>query len=408
MGKRVRFQTVNTTTQGVDTSVTRPTEVAQSPEVIRTQASSMDKDGNVLDRTETVVTPQDPTLKFFGDVAAGGKNTLEGYAAIVDPEAYSEEGGEYYNRELRDKSVISGGIDTLTGKHTADEFFGEVGWRAQNEPGKLVGEVAVEAPLFFLNPLKVVRGAQAGSKVASSVLKAKLGASAIKAADGPTRAEAIHANKMAKFNKSVGDVNKLNKEIDVAATKVDDADLLVRHDARWHKEMSQRGNRTYVKTPNPKEPRSHVDAYVQHLADQKVSGKNPANWVEGSLYGVTDDVSKGVTPNLDSKLSKKFINTGNKKLRGYFGEKELFKQASEASHKSVPFIDTAPPKFDAELASGPLGDVSTLKQNKIWNKISQLSSKADPDLDMIAPRGQQFYKGDNLLTGAGIGAVGVG
>ena len=27
---------------------------------------------------------------------------------------------------------------------------------------------------------------------------------------------------------------------------------------------------------------------------------------------------------------------------------------------------------------------------------------------MIAPRGQQFYKGDNLLTGAGIGAVGVG
>ena len=41
MGKRVRFQNVNTT-QGVDTSTTRPVEVAQSPEVIKTQASSKD------------------------------------------------------------------------------------------------------------------------------------------------------------------------------------------------------------------------------------------------------------------------------------------------------------------------------------------------------------------------------
>jgi len=366
--QRVTRYTVNkpkdtSSSQGVPTSGVRPPEVRP--------------DSN-------------PVTKFVGDVGAGAKNTVEGYTAIVDPEAWSEEGGEYYNRDLRDKSIVSGGFDTLTGKHTADEFFGEVGWRAQNEPGKLVGEVAVEAPLFFLNPLKVVRGAQAGSKVASSVLKAKLGASAIKAADGSTRAEAIHANKMAKFNKSVGDVNKLNREVDAAATKVRDEDVIIQ------------GNRSYSKTSNVREPRSHVDAYYHNIADQQVSGKNPANWVEGSLYGVTDDVSKGVTPNLDSKLSKKFVNTSNKKLRGYFGEKELFKQASEASHKSVPFIDSAPPKFDAELATGPLGDISTLSKIKEWRQTSEGS------FGLFSNPGKQFYKGDRLLTGAGIGALGVG
>lgn len=379
--QRVTRYTVNkpedtSSSQGVPTSGVRPPEVRP--------------DSN-------------PVTKFVGDVGAGAKNTVEGYTAIVDPEAWSEEGGEYYNRDLRDKSIVSGGFDTLTGKHTADEFFGEVGWRAQNEPGKLVGEVAVEAPLFFLNPLKVVRGAQAGSKVASSVLKAKLGASAIKAADGPTRGQVVHANKMAKFNKSVGDVNKLNREVDAAATKVRDEDVIIQ------------GNRSYSKTSNVREPRSHVDAYYHNIADQQVSGKNPANWVEGSLYGVTDDVSKGVTPNLDSKLSKKFVNTSNKKLRGYFGEKELFKQASEDSHNIVTYALTRgqtkgpPPKFDVELTKGSLGEITTLKQNKRWNQESvRKFFGTKSDLDMIVPRGQQFYKGDKLLTGAGIGALGVG
>ena len=377
MGKRVRrFQTVNNnaTTQGVDTSTTRPVEVAQSPEVIKTQASSMDKDGNVLDRTETVVTPQDPTLKFFGDVAAGGKNTLEGYAAIVDPEAYSEEGGEYYNRELRDKSVISGGIDTLTGKHTADEFFGEVGWRAQNEPGKLVGEIAVEAPLFFLNPLKVAKGAQAGSKVASNVLKSKLGIAAIKAADGPTRAEAIHANKMAKFNKSVGDVNKLNKEVNVASTKVRDEDVIIR------------GNRTYSKTTNPNEPRSQVDLYYQRLneggpPDVNVGGgfKDPAQAIGG--------------------FGKSMDEISVKSLRGSGQGDKMFKAAQFNVNKvqkdeTVKALTNVAVKEDAWLAKA---ESNLLKD---WRKFGGGRES------FTINKNTEFLKGDKFLTG--IGAVGAG
>ena len=366
--QRVTRYTVNkpedtSSSQGVPTSGVRPPEVRP--------------DSN-------------PVTKFVGDVGAGAKNTVEGYTAIVDPEAWSEEGGEYYNRDLRDKSIVSGGFDTLTGKHTADEFFGEVGWRAQNEPGKLVGEVAVEAPLFFLNPLKIARGAQAGSKVASSVLKAKLGASAIKAADSPTRGQVVHANKMAKFNKSVGDVNKLNREVDAAATKVRDEDVIIQ------------GNVSYSKTPNPMEPRTHVDMYYQRI--------NEGGPPEVNVGGGFKDPAQAI-----GGFGKSMDEISIKSLRGSGQGDKMFKAAQFNVNKvqkdeTVKALTNVAVKEDAWLAKA---ESNLLKD---WRKFGGKGNSnlfgddyGSPIRESFAMnKNTEFLKGDKFLTGAGIGAVGGG
>ena len=134
---------------------------------------------------------QDPLTKFAGNVAVGAKNTLEGYNILDE---------SYADRELRDKSLLDVGIGTLTGEISPEAGWGEAGRRVTEEPGKIVGEVAVEAGLFFVPASKAVKG----GKIATKVLKQKYAKSWIDRRK-----------------------DKLNKDVDRAKTFNRDEDVLI-------------------------------------------------------------------------------------------------------------------------------------------------------------------------------------
>ena len=355
--QRVTRYTVNkpedtSSSQGVPTSV-RPTEVRP--------------DSN-------------PVTKFGGDVVAGVVNVGK---AFVNPNRSEEEYQAWATGdELRDKPLLDVGIGTLSGAYTPKEGWGEADRRLKEEPGKIVGEVALEAGLVFIPGSKV----QKASKITSDILKAKLGASAIKAADGPTRAEAIHANKMAKFNKSVGDVNKLNREVDAAATKVRDEDVIIQ------------GNVSYSKTPNPMEPRTHVDMYYQRI--------NEGGPPEVNVGGGFKDPAQAI-----GGFGKSMDEVSIKSLRGSGQGDKMFKAAqfninkqekAEAFKAFTSVKEENLLKEDTWIADAENKLLKSYKQSK-YSGLGKEKKKSFLD-------SWEFMKGDKFLTGVGggLGIFGLG
>lgn len=362
-----------------------------------------------------------PEPTFIDDVAVGavnvGKSFVNPNRSQEDYEAWSQ------GKELQNKPLAELGIGTLSGQYTKEEVYEETERRVKEEPGKVVGEVAVEGALAIVPGSKV----QKLGKIGTDVLKQKLGHSVAGWTDTP---KPQSTGKILDL-----DVNKLNREIDVAKTKVRDEDIMV----------SPRGNESYSPTNNPMEPRSHVDKYYENLADQQVSGKNPANWTESSVtpkeVGTLNYKGEFVPDEgqfiLDKTLAKRFAASDPKKLREFFGEKTVFDEGVKSQKEGIDMVrgmygkaDWTDPaiskniknegkRFDVDIAEE---ERRLLKWNKQWTTDSEKpmdlmvrsykKPNSDPSMGVqivdIFPRDKQFYKGDKFLTGAGATAGGLG
>lgn len=318
-----------------------------------------------------------PEPTFVQDVATGavnvGKSFVNPNRSQEDYEAWSQ------GKELQNKPLAELGIGALSGQYTKEEVYEETERRVKEEPGKVVGEVAVEGALAIVPGSKV----QKLGKMGTDVLKQKLGHSVAGWTDTP---KPQSTGKILDL-----DVNKLNKEIDIAKTKVRDEDIMI----------SPRGNESYSPTSNPMEPRSHVDKYYEKLAEEKVFGRdtnpnNPASWTESSSIGPLDDVSSDLWA-VDKAMAKRFAASDPKKLREFLGDKGLFDETQKAYKVPVEPFQNKSPKWDDFVSNQ---EVFTLNKLKDWNKASKSGD--------YYPRDEQFFKGDKFLTGAGATAGGLG
>ncbi len=444
--------------QGVPTSV-RPTEVRPDSKVY------------VLDKTQTNVDSMGVTgsEKFTRDVGQGLYDSVE---YIVPKENLGQLEYERWQRGdpahggLSERGIVSGTVDTALGDHTWDEWYANVEKRVTEEPGRVVGE-AIGDTLTAFGFTKATKYVHKGSQIAEKALKAKyvtnkskLAETAMTSATGPTRAETIHATKMAKFNKSVGDVNKLNKEIDVAKSKVEmtPEQLAARDKMRYWlareeadsgisvKDMAKQGGvkventapsrsggfvEKYTKASNPAEPRSHVDLYYQKLNEggplelsNKGGGfKDPATAVFGhgaaginkdkypkSFLGVGFKDPKTGLP-LDGKTipiqnqailpSKTIDMISTKSIRGSGKENKMFRAAvfkinRKEKDEARIAIENLRKSDDAWLAKAEIGLL------KKWK------AGAPPRESFMMNTNKEFFPRDRFLTGAGIGALGVG
>ena len=358
-----------------------------------------------------------PEPTFIDDVAVGavnvGKSFVNPNRSQEDYEAWSQ------GKELQNKPLAELGIGALSGQYTKEEVYEETERRVKEEPGKVVGEVAVEGALAIVPGSKV----QKLGKIGTDVLKQKLGHSVAGWTDTP---KPQSTGKILDL-----DVNKLNREIDVAKTKVRDEDIMV----------SPRGNESYSPTNNPMEPRSHVDKYYEKLAEEKVFGRdtnpnNPASRTESSSIGPLDDVSSDLWA-VDKAMAKRFAASDTKKLREFFGEKTVFDEGVKSQKEGIDIVrgmygkaDWTDPaisrniknegkRFDVDIAEE---ERRLLKWNKQWTTDSEKpmdlmirsykKPNSDPPMGVqivdIFPRDKQFYKGDKFLTGAGATAGGLG
>ena len=358
-----------------------------------------------------------PEPTFIDDVAVGavnvGKSFVNPNRSQEDYEAWSQ------GKELQNKPVAELGIGALSGQYTKEEVYEETERRVKEEPGKVVGEVVVEGALAIVPGSKV----QKLGKIGTDVLKQKLGHSVAGWTDTP---KPQSTGKILDL-----DVNKLNREIDVAKTKVRDEDIMV----------SPRGNESYSPTNNPMEPRSHVDKYYEKLAEEKVFGRdtnpnNPASRTESSSIGPLDDVSSDLWA-VDKAMAKRFAASDTKKLREFFGEKTVFDEGVKSQKEGIDIVrgmygkaDWTDPaisrniknegkRFDVDIAEE---ERRLLKWNKQWTTDSEKpmdlmvrsykKPNSDPPMGVqivdIFPRDKQFYKGDKFLTGAGATAGGLG
>ena len=358
-----------------------------------------------------------PEPTFIDDVAVGavnvGKSFVNPNRSQEDYEAWSQ------GKELQNKPLAELGIGALSGQYTKEEVYEETERRVKEEPGKVVGEVVVEGALAIVPGSKV----QKLGKIGTDVLKQKLGHSVAGWTDTP---KPQSTGKILDL-----DVNKLNREIDVAKTKVRDEDIMV----------SPRGNESYSPTNNPMEPRSHVDKYYEKLAEEKVFGRdtnpnNPASRTESSSIGPLDDVSSDLWA-VDKAMAKRFAASDTKKLREFFGEKTVFDEGVKSQKEGIDIVrgmygkaDWTDPaisrniknegkRFDVDIAEE---ERRLLKWNKQWTTDSEKpmdlmirsykKPNSDPPMGVqivdIFPRDKQFYKGDKFLTGAGATAGGLG
>ena len=358
-----------------------------------------------------------PEPTFIDDVAVGavnvGKSFVNPNRSQEDYEAWSQ------GKELQNKPLAELGIGALSGQYTKEEVYEETERRVKEEPGKVVGEVVVEGALAIVPGSKV----QKLGKIGTDVLKQKLGHSVAGWTDTP---KPQSTGKILDL-----DVNKLNREIDVAKTKVRDEDIMV----------SPRGNESYSPTNNPMEPRSHVDKYYEKLAEEKVFGRdtnpnNPASRTESSSIGPLDDVSSDLWA-VDKAMAKRFAASDTKKLREFFGEKTVFDEGVKSQKEGIDMVrgmygkaDWTDPaiskniknegkRFDVDIAEE---ERRLLKWNKQWTTDSEKpmdlmvrsykKPNSDPPMGVqivdIFPRDKQFYKGDKFLTGAGATAGGLG
>ena len=358
-----------------------------------------------------------PEPTFIDDVAVGavnvGKSFVNPNRSQEDYEAWSQ------GKELQNKPLAELGIGALSGQYTKEEVYEETERRVKEEPGKVVGEGAVEGALAIVPGSKV----QKLGKIGTDVLKQKLGHSVAGWTDTP---KPQSTGKILDL-----DVNKLNREIDVAKTKVRDEDIMV----------SPRGNESYSPTNNPMEPRSHVDKYYEKLAEEKVFGRdtnpnNPASRTESSSIGPLDDVSSDLWA-VDKAMAKRFAASDTKKLREFFGEKTVFDEGVKSQKEGIDIVrgmygkaDWTDPaisrniknegkRFDVDIAEE---ERRLLKWNKQWTTDSEKpmdlmirsykKPNSDPPMGVqivdIFPRDKQFYKGDKFLTGAGATAGGLG
>ena len=358
-----------------------------------------------------------PEPTFIDDVAVGavnvGKSFVNPNRSQEDYEAWSQ------GKELQNKPLAELGIGALSGQYTKEEVYEETERRVKEEPGKVVGEVVVEGALAIVPGSKV----QKLGKIGTDVLKQKLGHSVAGWTDTP---KPQSTGKILDL-----DVNKLNREIDVAKTKVRDEDIMV----------SPRGNESYSPTNNPMEPRSHVDKYYEKLAEEKVFGRdtnpnNPASRTESSSIGPLDDVSSDLWA-VDKAMAKRFAASDTKKLREFFGEKTVFDEGVKSKKEGFDIVrgmygkaDWTDPaisrniknegkRFDVDIAEE---ERRLLKWNKQWTTDSEKpmdlmirsykKPNSDPPMGVqivdIFPRDKQFYKGDKFLTGAGATAGGLG
>ena len=358
-----------------------------------------------------------PEPTFVQDVATGavnvGKSFVNPNRSQEDYEAWSQ------GKELQNKPLAELGIGALSGQYTKEEVYEETERRVKEEPGKVVGEVAVEGALAIVPGSKV----QKLGKMGTDVLKQKLGHSVAGWTDTP---KPQSTGKILDL-----DVNKLNKEIDIAKTKVRDEDIMV----------SPRGNESYSPTNNPMEPRSHVDKYYEKLAEEKVFGRdtnpnNPASWTESSSIGPLDDVSSDLWA-VDKAMAKRFAASDPKKLREFFGEKTVFDEGVKSQKEGIDMVrgmygkdDWTDPAISKNIKNeGKKFDVDIAEEERRllnWNKQWTIDSEkpmdlmirsykkpnSDPPMGVqnvdIFPRDKQFYKGDKFLTGAGATAGGLG
>ena len=358
-----------------------------------------------------------PEPTFIDDVAVGavnvGKSFVNPNRSQEDYEAWSQ------GKELQNKPLAELGIGALSGQYTKEEVYEETERRVKEEPGKVVGEVVVEGALAIVPGSKV----QKLGKIGTDVLKQKLGHSVAGWTDTP---KPQSTGKILDL-----DVNKLNREIDVAKTKVRDEDIMV----------SPRGNESYSPTNNPMEPRSHVDKYYEKLTEENVFGRdtnpnNPASRTESSSIGPLDDVSSDLWA-VDKAMAKRFAASDTKKLREFFGEKTVFDEGVKSQKEGIDMVrgmygkaDWTDPaiskniknegkRFDVDIAEE---ERRLLKWNKQWTTDSEKpmdlmvrsykKPNSDPPMGVqivdIFPRDKQFYKGDKFLTGAGATAGGLG
>ena len=358
-----------------------------------------------------------PEPTFVQDVATGavnvGKSFVNPNRSQEDYEAWSQ------GKELQNKPLAELGIGALSGQYTKEEVYEETERRVKEEPGKVVGEVAVEGALAIVPGSKV----QKLGKMGTDVLKQKLGHSVAGWTDTP---KPQSTGKILDL-----DVNKLNKEIDIAKTKVRDEDIMV----------SPRGNESYSPTNNPMEPRSHVDKYYEKLAEEKVFGRdtnpnNPASRTESSSIGPLDDVSSDLWA-VDKAMAKRFAASDPKKLREFFGEKTVFDEGVKSQKEGIDMVrgmygkdDWTDPAISKNIKNeGKKFDVDIAEEERRllnWNKQWTIDSEkpmdlmirsykkpnSDPPMGVqnvdIFPRDKQFYKGDKFLTGAGATAGGLG
>jgi len=358
-----------------------------------------------------------PEPTFVQDVATGavnvGKSFVNPNRSQEDYEAWSQ------GKELQNKPLAELGIGALSGQYTKEEVYEETERRVKEEPGKVVGEVAVEGALAIVPGSKV----QKLGKMGTDVLKQKLGHSVAGWTDTP---KPQSTGKILDL-----DVNKLNKEIDIAKTKVRDEDIMI----------SPRGNESYSPTSNPMEPRSHVDKYYEKLAEEKVFGRdtnpnNPASRTESSSIGPLDDVSSDLWA-VDKAMAKRFAASDPKKLREFFGEKTVFDEGVKSQKEGIDMVrgmygkdDWTDPAISKNIKNeGKKFDVDIAEEERRllnWNKQWTIDSEkpmdlmirsykkpnSDPPMGVqnvdIFPRDKQFYKGDKFLTGAGATAGGLG
>lgn len=100
--------------------------------------------------------------KFAGDVGAGAFNTARGYV-------------DWSEKPLRDQPLTEVATGTLLGSTTPEAGWGEFYRRVEEEPGKIVGEVATEVGVNVatLGAAKAVQGTKIGAKAALQLSKAK-------------------------------------------------------------------------------------------------------------------------------------------------------------------------------------------------------------------------------------------
>lgn len=100
--------------------------------------------------------------KFTGDVGAGAYNTARGYV-------------DWSEKPLRDQPLTEVATGTLLGSTTPEAGWGEFYRRVDEEPGKIVGEVATEVGVNIatLGAAKAVQGTKIGAKAALQLSKAK-------------------------------------------------------------------------------------------------------------------------------------------------------------------------------------------------------------------------------------------
>ena len=98
--------------------------------------------------------------RFTADVGHGARTTVESYN-FINPQT----------RSLRESTLFEVGVGTLTGQYTPEQGWGEAGRRVTEQPGRVVGETAVEVGTALIPIGALFKATKIGSVVSKLIGK---------------------------------------------------------------------------------------------------------------------------------------------------------------------------------------------------------------------------------------------